>query len=192
MPFDGLSLLDYAINTGLVISNIVLQKGDKAGLITFSDKLGSLIKSERSPRQLDLILNALYKETSRHLEADYELLYHASRKLIKGRSVLLLFTNFESYTALERILPILRRLNRLHLLVVIFFENTEVSEMSRMECHTMEDIYQQTIARKYVQEKWQMVQKLRQYGIQAILSRPEDLSVNTINKYLELKARGMA
>ena len=192
MPFNGLSLLDYAINTGLVISNIVLQKGDKAGLITFSDKLGSLIKSERSPRQLDLILNALYKETSRHLEADYELLYHASRKLIKGRSVLLLFTNFESYTALERILPILRRLNRLHLLVVIFFENTEVSEMSRMECHTMEDIYQQTIARKYVQEKWQMVQKLRQYGIQAILSRPEDLSVNTINKYLELKARGMA
>lgn len=192
MPFNGLSLLDYAINTALVISNIVLQKGDKAGLISFSDKLGSLIKSERSPRQLDLILTALYKESSRHLEADYELLYHASRKLIKGRSVILLFTNFESYSALERVLPLLRQLNRLHLLVVIFFENTEISEMSRMPCATMEEIYHQTIALKYVQEKQQMVQKLRQYGIQTILSRPEDLSVNTINKYLELKARGMA
>ena len=39
-------------------------------------------------------------------------------------------------------------------------------------------------------EKVQMMQKLRQYGIQTILTRPEDLSINTINKYLELKSRG--
>ncbi len=192
MPFQGMSLLDHAINATLVISNIVLQKGDKAGLISFSDKLGSLIKAERSPRQLDLLLHALYKESSRHLEADYELLYHASRKLIKGRSVLLLFANFESYHALERALPMLRRLNRQHLLVVIFFENTEIADMAHTECRTMEEIYFQTIALKFVQEKAQIANKLRQYGIQVILTRPEDLSVNTINKYLELKARGMA
>jgi N-acetylmuramoyl-L-alanine amidase len=35
------------------------------------------------------------------------------------------------------------------------------------------------------------VQQLRQYGIQAVLTRPEDLSVNTVNKYLELKSRGL-
>jgi len=36
-----------------------------------------------------------------------------------------------------------------------------------------------------------MVQQLKQYGIQAILTRPEELAVNSINKYLELKARGL-
>ena len=47
MPFEGLSLLDYAINTSLVISNIALIKEDKAGLITFSNKISTDRKSTR-------------------------------------------------------------------------------------------------------------------------------------------------
>ena len=191
MPFDGLSLMDYAINTSLVISNIVLHKHDKAGLLSFSDKIGTTLPADRSPKQLNKILNALYNEKERQLEANFEILYHAARKLINGRSLLLLFTNFESHYALERVLPILRRINNLHLLVVIFFKNTEIEDFTKQECRTTEEIYHQTIARKYLNEKTQMVQKLRQYGIQAILTRPEELSVNTVNKYLELKSRGL-
>ena len=191
MPFNGLSLMDYAINTSLAISNIVLRKYDKAGLITFSDKMGTTLKAERQSQQLNKILMALYKEKERKKEANYQLLYQVARKLVKGRSLLLLFTNFESPFALERVLPILRRINGLHLLVVIFFENTEIRDFLEEEVTTVEGIYTQTVARKFVSEKQQMVQKLRQYGIQAILTRPEELTLNTINKYLELKSRGM-
>ena len=191
MPFDGLSLMDYAINTSLVISNIALQKHDKAGLLTFSDKIGTTIKADRKANQLNKILHALYKEKERPLEANFELLYHSARKLIKGRSLLLLFTNFESSFALERVLPILRRINNIHLLVVVFFENTEIKEFTEQTVTTTEDIYLQTIAQKFLSEKAQMVYKLKQYGIQAILTKPEDLSINTVNKYLELKSRGL-
>ena len=191
MPFEGLSLMDYAINTSLVISNIALQKYDRAGLITFSDKIGATIKADSKPTQLNKILLALYKEEERPLEANYELLYYAARKLINGRSLIMLYTNFESSYALERVLPILRRINTFHLLVVVFFENTEIRNFVEERVQTLEDIYHQTIARKFLTEKSQMVQKLQQYGIQAILTRPEDLSINTVNKYLELKSRGL-
>lgn len=191
LPFEGLSLMDYAINTSLVISNIALQKYDRAGLITFSDKIGATIKADNQPTQLNKILQALYKEKERLLESNYELLYHAVRKLVNRRSLLLLYTNFESMYALERVLPLLRRLNMLHLLVVIFFENTEIRQFAYSPAHTLEDIYQQTIAQKFLAEKSQMVQTLNQYGIQAVLTAPEDLSINTINKYLELKAKGL-
>lgn len=191
MPFNGLSLMDYAINTSLAISNIVLQKHDRAGLLTFSDKIGTTLKAERKVNQLNKILNALYKEKERDLEANYELLYHAARKLIKGRSLLILYTNFESAYALERVLPILRRINNIHLLVVVFFENTEIKDFVKSEVNTTEDIYHQTVAQQFLAEKSAMVQKLKQYGIQAILTKPKDLTVNTINKYLELKSRGL-
>jgi len=191
MPFNGLSLMDYAINTSLVISNIVLQKYDRAGLLTFSDKIGTTIKADRKANQLNKILSALYKEKERNLEANYELLYHSSRKLIKGRSLLLLFTNFESTYALDRVLPILRRINNLHLLVVVFFENTEIKDYAKSTVSSTEEIYLQTIAQQFISEKAQMVQKLKQYGIQAVLTRPEELSMKTINKYLELKSRGL-
>ncbi len=118
-------------------------------------------------------------------------MYYDARKLIAGRSMILLYTNFESRFALERALPFLRRINRTHLLVVIFFENTEIRTFIEEEATHIEDIYLQTVARKYLNEKAQMVQQLRQYGIQAVLTRPEDLSVNTVNKYLELKSRGL-
>ena len=183
--------MDYAINTSLVLSNIALQKHDRAGLISFSDKIGTTLKADSNPTQLNKILYALYKEKERSKEANFELLYHAARKLITGRSLLLLFTNFESSQALERVLPILRRINTFHLLVVVFFENTEIKEYAEKEVDTLEDIYHQTVAQKFLSEKTQMVQRLRQYGIQAILTRPADLSINTVNKYLELKARGL-
>jgi len=191
MPFNGLSLMDYAINTSLVMSNIALQKHDRAGLLTFSDIIGTTIKADRKPNQLNKIMVALYKEKERNLEANFELLYHASRKLIKGRSLLMVYTNFESMYALERVLPILRRINNLHLMVVVFFENTEIKDFVKSSVSNVEEIYHQTIAQKFLHEKVQMVQKLKQYGIQAILTKPEDLSVNTINKYLELKSRGL-
>jgi len=191
MPFEGMNLLDYAINTGLVIANIALQKHDKAGLITFSDKMGTVIRAERNPVHLRKIMNALYNEKERHFEANYELLYYASRNVIKGRSLVLLYTNFESMYAMERVLPILRKINRLHLLVVVFFENTEIADFIESEAQDTESIYIQTVARGMITEKRQIVSTLRKYGIQTILTRPEDLSVNTVNKYLELKARGM-
>jgi uncharacterized protein (DUF58 family) len=82
-------------------------------------------------------------------------------------------------------------MNNLHLLVVVFFENTEIMDYSEKEVTDVEGIYFQTIAQKFVSEKQQIVQKLRQYGIQAILTSPDDLSINTLNKYLELKSRGL-
>lgn len=191
MPFHDLSLMDYAINSTLALSNIILKKHDRAGLLTFSDKMGTSLKADNKPTQLQKILTALYKEKERNLESNYELLYYATRKLISGRSLLLLFTNFESMYALDRVLPILRRVNKVHLLVIVFFENSEIKDFSQERAESLEDIYHQTIAQKFVAEKRAMVQKLHQFGIQAVLTRPEELSINTINKYLELKARGL-
>lgn len=191
MPFDGLTLLDHSINTALVLSNTALRKDDKVGLLTFSNAINRLVKPDKGSRQLKNILEALYKEREHLLESNYELLYQAIRTTIKGRSLIFLFSNFESYQAMERVLPYLRRINRSHLLVVIFFENTELSNFSLINAKDTEEIYQQTMAKKMMQEKTRIVNELKKYGIQSILSKPEELPLNSINKYLELKSRGM-
>lgn len=191
MPFNGLSLLDYAINTSLVISNIALQKYDKTGLVSFSHKIGSTLPAERSPMQLKKILQALYYEKPQPFEANYDLLYRAVKNVIHGRSLIFIYLNFESSYAMERALPVLKKINHIHLLVVMIFENSELADFSMKKPEYVSDIYAQTIALKLLNEKKQIVAKLRKYGIQTIMSKPEDLSINTVNKYLELKAKGM-
>ncbi len=191
MPFNGLSLLDYAINTSLVISNIALKKYDKTGLITFSNRIGSTIPADSSSIQLKKILAALYSEKSMTVESNYDLLYRAVKNVIRARSLIFIYLNFESSYAMERVLPVLRKINHIHLLVVMIFENTELVKFSTKKPEFVSDIYAQTIAKKLLNDKKQLASKLRKHGIQTILSKPEDLSINSVNKYLELKSRGM-
>ena len=191
LPFNGLTLLDYAINTSLVISNIALRKQDKAGLMHFDAKQVRMVAADRSSGQLRRLLETLYNIRPQALEPNLEMLYAMIRKKITQRSLIFLYTNFESQMALERALPLLRKINKFHLLVVVFFENEEIGNLASSDPQNLEDIYTQTVARKFVTTKLQLVHLLRQYSIQSVFTKPEDLSVNTVNKYLELKSRGM-
>jgi uncharacterized protein (DUF58 family) len=189
MPFEGLSLLDYAINASLVLSNVALLKEDKAGLITISEKLGAVIPADRRSAQLNKIMEVLYKEKTRYLETNMELLYATIRKVIKQRSLVVFFTNYESLSALQRQLPFLKRIASFHLLLVIFFENTELKKLSEQPAADVEGIYIKTIAEKFAYDKKLIVKELTKHGIQSILSTPQNLTVNTINRYLEIKAK---
>ncbi|QEC77854.1 DUF58 domain-containing protein [Mucilaginibacter ginsenosidivorax] len=189
MPFEGLSLLDYAINASLVLSSVALIKEDKAGLITASEKIGAVIPADRKSSQLNKILEVLYKERTRYLETNMELLYSTVRTVIKQRSLVVFFTNYESMNALNRQLPYLKRIAKFHLLLVVFFENTELKTLSEKQATDLEGIYIKTIAEKFAYDKKLIVKELAKYGIQSILSAPQNLTINTINKYLELKAK---
>ena len=191
MPFEGLSLLDYAINATLVVSNIALLKHDKAGLLTFSNKPGAALAADRRPGHLLKLLEILYRQKTKYLETDFELLYATVRAKIKQRSLLILFTNVETLHGMQRQLPSLRRLAKDHLLLVVFFENTELRAFLEAPAATTEDVYNQTIAEKFSQEKRQIVLELQRYGIYSLLTAPKDLTANAINKYLKYKARGL-
>ena len=191
MPFNELTLLDYAINSTLAFSNICLLKGDRVGLMTFSDKLGTKIAAERNANQLRKIMELLYRQKTRFLESNFEMLYHGIRNHVKGRSLIMLYTNIESEYALKRNLALLKRINQLHVLVVIFFENTEIEKTAEMEPRHVRDIYLKTFAEKYKMDKKKIALELRKNAIQTVLTTPEKLSIDTINKYLELKARGI-
>src|SRR4051812_5398867 len=189
MPFDGLSLLDYSINTSLVLSNVALMKQDKAGLITFSEKISSFLIADKKALQMQSILETLYNQKTRYLESDYERLYIFIRRKITQRSLMLLFTNFESLTGMHRQLPYLKKIAENHLLITIFFENTELTKFIDRTSEDLEDVYSKTIAENFSFEKRQIVKELNQSGILTILTTPQNLTVNALNKYLEIKAR---
>jgi uncharacterized protein (DUF58 family) len=191
MPFEGLSLLDYAINATLVISNVALKKQDKAGMFTFSRKIENKVIAERRPSQMNKILETLYNVSTDFSESDFSRLYIDVKRNLTQRSLLLLYTNFETLDALHRQLPYIQAIAKNHLLVVIFFENTELHKLTNVEASNTFEIFQKTIAEKFMYEKKLIVNELQKHGIQSILTAPEHLTINTINKYLEIKARGL-
>ena len=191
MPFEGLSLLDYAINASLVLSHISYIKHDKPGLVTFSNTLQNSVAADRKGNQLYRLQEALYNVKTDYRETNYEVvLNYASTKLTQ-RSLLLLYTNFETVSSLRRQLKYIKQIAKNHLVVVIIFENTELHDLLNTKVTNTSEIYRQTIAKKFDYEKQQIVLELQRSKIQCVYTKPQQLTVNTLNKYLELKARGM-
>lgn len=189
MPFDGLSLLDYAINASLMFSYVALQKDDKIGLVTFSESVNDVVKSAKNTKQFNKILETLYKQETRFLESNFAELYARMNRGLGQRSLLFLFTNFETYSGFERQFTYLKAINKRHLLCVILFENTEVSRIHDGRGDNLEDIYIKTIADKFSHEKQLIIKELQKAGILTIYTKPAHLSVQVVNKYLQLKAK---
>jgi len=189
MPFEGLSLLDYAINASLVLSNVALLKEDKAGLITVAETVSSIVAADRRPAHLNKIMEVLYKEKTRYMETNMEALYVAVRATLKQRSLIVFFTNFESMSALNRQIPFLKRIAKFHLLLIVFFENSELVTMAQAPAINVEGIYVKTIAEKFVMDKKLIVKELAKHGILSVLTAPEKLTVNVVNRYLAIKSQ---
>jgi uncharacterized protein (DUF58 family) len=191
MPFNGLSLLDYAINSTLVISNVTIKKHDKAGMFCFSNKVENRVVAERRTSQMNLILETLYNVKTNFKESDFSRLYADIKRNIKHRSLLFLYTNFETLDGLDRQLAYLQAIAKNHVLVVIFFKNTELENMIMEKAEDIQSIYQKTIAEKFAYEKRLIVRELKRRGVYTILTNPNSLTVDVINKYLEFKAKGI-
>jgi uncharacterized protein (DUF58 family) len=191
MPFLGLSLLDYAINATLALSNIVLKKQDKAGMFTFSKKVSNYVAADRRAGQMNKLMETLYRIDTDFLESDFGRLYVDIKQTAKQRSLIMLYTNFETMDSLRRQLASLKEIAKYHLLIVIFFDNTELNQLIDRPAKKTQEVYDKVIAEKFAFEKRLIVRELNRHGIQSILTQPENLTVDSINKYLELKARGM-
>lgn len=191
MPFNEMTLLDYSINSTLVLSNAAILKGDRAGMLTFSKEVGNHVEAEKNNKQIKRISDKLYGINTLFEESEFGNLYAFARRNINKRSLIFLYTNFETIDALHRQMPYLRMLNKSHVVVVVVFKNTELIEMSKESANITIEIYNKIIAEKFVYEKSLIIQDLNRNGLQTIYTAPEDLSINSINKYLEIKARGL-
>ena len=191
MPFNGMTLLDYAINSTLVLSNAAILKQDRAGMLTFSKTIDNHIPAEKNNKQMKLISDKLYGISTNFEESEFGNLYAFMRRTINKRSLIFLYSNFETLDALNRQMPYLRMMTKTHIIVAVVFKNTELTQLAKDAAKSPVDIYNKIIAEKFVFEKNLIIQELNRNGIQTIYTAPEDLSINSINKYLEIKARGL-
>lgn len=190
MPFEGLKLLDYAINSVLAFSNIVLLKKDKAGLLEFGKKVEHFLPASNIRTRLNMINELLYNIQTDFNDSDFSYLYTFVKRQISQRSLLILYTNFEHQSSLKRQINYLKTLAKKHLVLVIIFKNTELDSLINNKADYLQDIYHKTIAEKFDYDKRLIVKELQLNGIHSILTKPQNLTVNVINKYLEFKAKG--
>ena len=187
--FRGMTLLDYAINASLVLAYVAMRKEDKAGLVTFDEHFDTFVPAAKQPGHMQTLLDSLYSQQTTFGETDFSSLCVHMKKHISKRSLLVLYTNFSSMGSMNRQLSYLKQLNRQHRLLVVFFEDADLKEYIANPAKDTEEYYRHVIAEKFAFEKRLIVSTLKQNGIYSLLTTPENLSIDVINKYLEMKSR---
>ena len=189
--FNGMTLLDYAINATLALSYVALRKEDQAGLITFADHIDTMLPASRHSGHMQRMLESLYAQQTDFGETDFPALcVHVNNHVLRT-SLLVVYTNFIGMVSLRRQLPYLQQLSRRHRVLVVFFEDVELAEYAATPADSEEETCRRVMAEKFIYEKQLMVSTLRQSGIYALLTAPDRLSVDVVNKYLEMKSQGL-
>lgn len=188
--FRRITMLDYAINSALALSYIATKKDDKAGLITLGTTVETTLSPNRGESQVQAISQALYSEKAIFTDSDYEELYIYVKRRINKRSLLVIYTDFANVVTIERQIKFLKQMAKMHKVLVIIFKDDEIDELIKSEAKKESLMYSKVIAEKYMSDKQKVISTLRQNGITSVISSPEQLSVNVINKYLEIKSAG--
>lgn len=191
MPFDDLSLLDYSINSSLSFSHFVIRNQDKVGLICFNKKVSKILPPSRNSGHIDKIMNTLYNINTEFNESDYGNLYLNLKKHVSHRSLLMLYTNFEDLNSMHRQLRYLKAIAKSHVLVVVIFINTTLDDIINNPASNTYDFYLKSVCEKYSLEKRIIIKELEKHGINTVFTKPKNLSISTVNKYLEIKSRGI-
>ena len=186
--FQGMTLLDYAINASLALSFVAMRKEDRAGLITFADKTDTFVAADRRPGHINKLMETLYAEQTDFEETDFSALSVAIGRHISKHSLLVLYTNFMGQVSLQRQLPFLQQIARRHRLLVVFFDDVELRQFIESPIHNDEERCQHEVAEKFAAEKQLISATLRQYGILSLLTTPQALTVDVINRYLAIRS----
>lgn len=185
----GYKKLDVAINTALLLSDIVNQNGDRSGLMLFNTEVNNLIMPGKGHNHRNRLMEALYHIEHTNDTSNYEeAFYHLKRKE-RRRSLIFLFTDFDTIEEAEEMMKVLSVLSKNNIVIAILLEDEKLEKMASISAEKEHEVFNKGVAIELLKERKKIIHKLNAKGIMSIECPPEKLAMNVINKYLYTKNR---
>jgi uncharacterized protein (DUF58 family) len=186
----ALAKLDRAINAALMLAYLGTERDDLVGLLVFGRDVERYLPPRKGHRQFLAILEALYSIEGRVEEPDYDrALRYLATKLPK-RALVTVFTDLQGKEPSHRLLATLSAMAPRHLPLVITQRNRDVEKRSRQEVKVEADAFEASVAESLLADKAAALRMLQARGALVLDVYPEELTVASVNRYLEIKARG--
>ncbi len=189
---DGLTKLDHAVNAALFLAFVAVRNGDRVGLVVFADEVKSYLAPAAGRAQYRKIVDGLYSAKPHLTYVDYLALFKELNVRLLRRSLLCVFTDFIDEDQAATMVDPLRRLGRRHVPLCLSVKDTALARLLQTDPPDAEIAFQHAVASELLLEREQLKRRIAQGNVvQMIDVNPEELSLAAVNKYLEIKARGM-
>ncbi|MGA9773468.1 MAG: DUF58 domain-containing protein [Blastocatellia bacterium] len=186
-----LTKLDHAINATLSIAYVAAAGGDNVGLIAFSRRVTSYLPPRRGRDQINRMMEALYALEPQMIEPSYARAFNFFSANYHRRSLVVILTDLVDRDASAELLAHTSKLMPRHLPLIITIGDTDLRELVRARPATAADVYRQGTAEEILRQREEALTRIRHAGGLALDVPAGRLSLELVNKYLEVKERGL-
>lgn len=188
-PPTPLSKLDCAINATVLLSHVAASMGDAVGLLLFSDQIIHFVPPRKGKVQTGVIIEALYGAQPSLVEPDYQAAYENLISRRVRRALVITFTDLIDAEASRELLLASAALRKHHNPLCVTINNRDVIEMAGVLPSRADEMYSKAMAMRMLHSRAQALQELHQRGVGILDVEASQLTVSTVNRYLDLKAR---
>jgi uncharacterized protein (DUF58 family) len=185
----GLTKLDHAINACVMLGHVAKRFDDNVGLMVFSDKVQSYMPPMKGGAMVAAIIDTLYKVEPERCAVAYADAFRTLAARQKRRSLVVIFTDFFDSRDGEELMRYMPLLRRRHLVLCVSVRDQRISDLSRRMPERPEEAFDRYVATEVLTERSRIHGILRNRGALVADSEPDELTVATVNQYLQVKAR---
>jgi len=185
----GISYLDQALNSAIMLSYIALGQGDNVSLVAFSNRIERFIRPVRGKPGIQTILRSTYDIQPSDNAADYNLALEYLTTVQRKRALVILITFVNDEIQLQRISESLRVRSLPWLPMCVLLQDVDLQSMAERVPVSLLEAYHTSAAASILHGQAQHVSALRERGVMMIGTPPDLLTERLINEYLTIKAR---
>jgi uncharacterized protein (DUF58 family) len=188
---DTLTKLDYAVNAALFLAFVAIKNGDRVGVVVFADGVRAFLPPEAGRRQYRRIVDALYGAEAALTFVDYQALFRELSARARKRSLVAVFTDLlDEQQARELVAPLHRMAHR-HVALCIALRDQAIEDLLRARPADVDDAYRQAVGHELLEEREALKALIARDGVQLVDAPPSELTLAAVNRYLEVKRRGL-
>lgn len=188
-PLDGVPKLDHAINIGLLLGYMSLKVGDQVGLFGFDSQTRGYLAPQPGVRTMQRLLeqSARFEYSTHETNFTRALAELATR--LRRRAIVVILTDFNDPIGAELMVENLSWLAKRHLVIFAAIGDPVLDEVADAEPKSLKDLNSAVVAGDMRRDREVVITRLRRRGIFCVDGPPEKISVDLINRYLDIHRR---
>lgn len=187
----GWRKLDMAVNTALVLSDVVNQNDDQSALLLFNTEVSNMIMPGKGAGHRNKILEALYHIDYNNETSNYEDAFYYFKRKERHRSIIFLFTDFDTVEEAENLIKIMPVISKNNIVVIILIKNEKLEAIGSKEARNQKDLFDKGVALDLIEERKRIIELLNRRGVFCIECPAEKIEYTAINKYIQVKNRNV-
>lgn len=183
--------LDSAVHAALALMSAAARAGDNAGLLVFGRRIKAFLPPSRGHDHMDAALEALYSVEPEMIEPSYSHAFEYIAANSKRRSLVIVITDLVDEEGSKELLTSLKLLRPRHLPLVVTIADRDLRAVVSNAPENVRDLFTQSVAEEIMYLRETALRLVESQGGLALDVTAAALAPAILEKYLQVKERGL-